>query len=270
MKIHLNILGDGLYQQVTRELASASSAFPHVHPSGKRLQWLVHRVPEHQMADCLHSDRESVSVALIESRDAALLDKLRAIGGREFLGMSVVHKTAQRLAPVLMIFRQDLPTSVLLELPPVVADWAVNPSMHETVRRIFRALNRLYAPQPELGGGVLTLLADARKLEFCGNSVQLTPSEVAVTELFLHHFGSIVSLEDIALLFKLAGRSTEGSNIRVTMFQLRFKIEALTQCQFTLVSAYGEGYVLRHGRQRSDRKKGGSTNAGHTSAPARH
>jgi hypothetical protein len=32
------------------------------------------------------------------------------------------------------------------------------------------------------------------------------------------------------------------------MFQLRFKIEAVTRCQFTLTSAYGEGYVLRHAR----------------------
>jgi hypothetical protein len=55
-------------------------------------------------------------------------------------------------------------------------------------------------------------------------------------------------MEEIQLLFKLAGRSTEGSNVRVTMFQLRFKVEALTHCQFTLTSAYAEGYVLRHSK----------------------
>ena len=69
-----------------------------------------------------------------------------------------------------------------------------------------------------------------------------------VAELFLHHFGSVIVLEDIELLFKLADRSTEGSNIRVTMFQLRFKFEAVTHCQFTLMSVYREGYALRQMR----------------------
>ena len=69
-----------------------------------------------------------------------------------------------------------------------------------------------------------------------------------MAELFLHHFGSVIPLEDILLLFRLSCRSTEGSNIRVTMFQLRFKIEAVSRFQFTLTSAYGEGYVLRHAR----------------------
>ena len=76
----------------------------------------------------------------------------------------------------------------------------------------------------------------------------LTPSEVAVAELFLSRFGSVIPLEEIQLLFKLAGRSIEGSNLRVTMFQLRFKIEALTRCRYTLTSAYGTGYVLKHGK----------------------
>ena len=72
--------------------------------------------------------------------------------------------------------------------------------------------------------------------------------ELAIAELFLHHFGSVILLEDIILMFKLSGRSTENSNIRVTMFQLRFKIEAITRCQFTLVSVYKEGYSLRNSR----------------------
>jgi len=30
------------------------------------------------------------------------------------------------------------------------------------------------------------------------------------------------------------------------MFQLRFKIEAVTRCQFTLTNSYNSGYVMRH------------------------
>jgi hypothetical protein len=64
----------------------------------------------------------------------------------------------------------------------------------------------------------------------------------------MHHFGSVIMFEDIVLIFKLLGKSTEGSNIRVTMFQLRFKIEAITHCQITLMSIYKEGYALRHSK----------------------
>jgi hypothetical protein len=81
---------------------------------------------------------------------------------------------------------------------------------------------------------------------YAGDTTQLTASEVAVAELFLNHFGTLIPTEDIHLLFKLSGRSTEGSNIRVTMFQLRFKIEAVTRCQFTLTNSYNSGYVMRH------------------------
>ena len=93
---------------------------------------------------------------------------------------------------------------------------------------------------------MLTLLPESRLLCYSGNTTLLTAAEVAVAELFLHYFGSVISIEDIHLLFKIAGRSIEGSNIRVTMFQLRFKIEAVTRCQFTLINAYNTGYVLRH------------------------
>ncbi|MGV3655037.1 MAG: hypothetical protein ACO1N5_12570, partial [Noviherbaspirillum sp.] len=45
--------------------------------------------------------------------------------------------------------------------------------------------------------------------------------------------------------FKSSGKSTEGSNIRVTVFQLRLKLEMLTRSQFTIVSVYKRGYCLK-------------------------
>ena len=75
--------------------------------------------------------------------------------------------------------------------------------------------------------------------------VQLSPAEVPLAELFLSHMGSVVPLEEIQLMFQLSGRSKANNNIRVTIFQLRFKIELLTRRQFTLACAYGEGYSLR-------------------------
>ncbi|MFM8463627.1 MAG: hypothetical protein ACKOA0_05940, partial [Burkholderiaceae bacterium] len=52
----------------------------------------------------------------------------------------------------------------------------------------------------------------------------------------------------LRLMFNLVGRAATGSNIRVTIFQLRFKIELVSRYQLTIASAYGEGYALRPGK----------------------
>jgi DNA-binding winged helix-turn-helix (wHTH) protein len=52
-------------------------------------------------------------------------------------------------------------------------------------------------------------------------------------------------MKELILLFKSTGKSTEGSNIRVTIFQLRLKLEMLTRSRYTLASVYRQGYCLR-------------------------
>ena len=146
-----------------------------------------------------------------------------------------------------MVLGREIPVSELLDMPEIVFDWLIEPvSLDDLVRRIFSSLKRNQQLRSELGYGVLTLLPDSRMLCYAGDTAQLTASEVAIAELFINNFGTVIPNEDIHLLFKLSGRSIEGSNIRVTMFQLRFKIEAVTRCQFTLTNSYSSGYVMRH------------------------
>jgi DNA-binding winged helix-turn-helix (wHTH) protein len=57
--------------------------------------------------------------------------------------------------------------------------------------------------------------------------------------------GTVIPIKDLIMLFKSSGKSTEGSNIRVTIFQLRLKLEMLTKSQYALVSVYKQGYCLR-------------------------
>ena len=97
------------------------------------------------------------------------------------------------------------------------------------------------------------MISDTRTLCFGKRKIDLTPTELVIAEMFLRNFGSVISLEDIALLFKITGRSQDGRNIRVTMFQLRFKIETLTSNEFSLINIYKEGYALR---QRKNYPKG--------------
>lgn len=248
VRVFLRIMGQTLFEHITRELAALNSAFPRTHWQGKPISWQLEKIQPPFIAEHLRHTSQGLTVVLLDADDSSIIDHLWIISNREFMGMTAAQNHLNAPAPLIMFLPEDLPTTELLEMPPVVSDWVTAPSMHETVRRIFSSLNRFHRFHAEVTGGKLTLVAESRMLCFSNESIQLTPSEVAVAELFLYHFGSVIPLEDILLLFKLSGRSTEGSNIRVTMFQLRFKIEAVSRCQFTLISAYGEGYVLRHAR----------------------
>lgn len=248
VRVFLRIMGQTLFERITRELAATNSVFPRTHMQGKPISWQLEKIQGPLIADHLRHTSQGLPVVLIEADDMRIIDHLWVMSNREFLGMSASQNHLSAPAPLIMFLPEDLPAAELLEMPSVVSDWVIRPSMHETVRRIFSSLNRFHRFHAEVTGGRLTLVTESRLLCFNTESVQLTPSEVAVAELFLHHFGSVIPLEEILLLFKLAGRSTEGSNIRVTMFQLRFKIEAVSRCQFTLTNAYSEGYVLRHAR----------------------
>lgn len=248
VRVFLRVMGQTLFERITKELASLNSAFPRSHLQGKPINWQLEKINPPFIADHLRHTSQGLPVVLMEADDTRIIDHLWVISLREFIGLTASQNHLNGPAPLIMFLPEDVPTTELLEMPPVVSDWVTRPSMHETVRRIFNSLNRFHRFHAEVTGSKLSLAAESRLLCFGSESVQLTASEVAVAELFLHHFGSVIPLDEILLLFKLSGRSTEGSNIRVTMFQLRFKIEAVTRCQFTLTSAYGEGYVLRHAR----------------------
>jgi len=248
VRVFLRVMGQTLFERITKELASLNSAFPRSHLQGKPINWQLEKINPPFIADHLRHTSQGLPVVLMEADDTRIIDHLWVISHREFIGLTASQNHLNGPAPLIMFLPEDVPTTELLEMPPVVSDWVTRPSMHETVRRIFNSLNRFHRFHAEVTGSKLSLAAESRLLCFGSESVQLTASEVAVAELFLHHFGSVIPLDEILLLFKLSGRSTEGSNIRVTMFQLRFKIEAVTRCQFTLTSAYGEGYVLRHAR----------------------
>ncbi len=249
MRIILKVMGHSLYGKLAKEMASLNSAFPRRYKQGKAIDWQLVLLENPPRAEDLANHPTALVVVLIDAPDLNIIERLRALERQEFLYLNTLPEYPHGVAPVIVLFEQDGLILYLIELPDIISDWMFDPlSMPDLARRMFASLRRKQLLQAELRFGALTLLPEARKLCYYSDSTHLTPSELAVAELFLHHFGSVILLEDIVLMFKLSGRSTEGSNIRVTMFQLRFKIEALTRCQFTLLSIYKEGYSLRHTR----------------------
>ena len=247
MKILLKIMGQKLYHRITKAIAAADSPFPRSGAQSKLIHWQLIQLEPPFNSVYLESQPGEMPIVLMEISDAAAIEQLRTMEQRESLHVRSVFSTANDIAPLLLLLTDEITTNELLDMPEIVTDWMTEPVLiDDLVRRIFSSLKRKQQLRLELKYGVLTLLPESRLLCYSGNTTLLTAAEVAVAELFLHYFGSVISIEDIHLLFKIAGRSIEGSNIRVTMFQLRFKIEAVTRCQFTLINAYNAGYVLRH------------------------
>ncbi len=254
MKVCLRVMGERLLARVAAEIARTDSAFPRQFSAHVPVQWQMEQLSRPVSATCLESSPSHATVVLLEAHDAAFVDELWSIASRDYDVIARdVRQHSKRdhsaAAPVILVFDRELPTAQLMEMPAIVTDWVIGlDAMHELARRVFVALKRRQHLVTAPADTRPTLRLESRRLYHGDQSILLTTSEVAVAELFLARFGSVIPLDEIQLLFKLAGRSVEGSNVRVTMFQLRFKIEALTRCHYTLTSAYGQGYVLRHGK----------------------
>lgn len=249
MRIVLKVMGRSLYEKLTKEMARLHSAFPRRFRQGKPIDWQLILLDEDLQLEDLVNQPPDLSVILIDAPDHTLIERLRSLEKRELLFLATSPAFPHGLAPVIVLFQPEALLPDQLEFPDIVSDWMVSPiEMEDMIRRLFANLKRKQLLRSELRFGMLSLLPESRKLCYSGDTAQLTPSELAVAELFLHHFGSVILLEDLILLFKLADRSIEGSNIRVTLFQLRFKVEAVSQCELTLMNVYKEGYSLRHSR----------------------
>lgn len=249
MKIFLRILGQRLFERVALEVAALDSAFPRRLGHAKLLSWHLDRLEAPVRIDQLCPDAAGISVLLIEIHDPSEVDVLWDIGSRSYQSLIGASSNGMRAAPVILVFDERTSDSSFNQMPPIVDDWVLGfDAMNELARRVITSLRRRKYLQEELGTGHLTLNLDTRQLVYHNDAVQLSPAEMPLAELFMCHIGSVIPIEEIQLMFQLAGRSITGSNIRVTIFQLRFKIELLTRNHFTLVCAYGEGYALRPGK----------------------
>ncbi len=247
MKIHLRVMGNRLVDRLVAELAALESAFPRQFGPGNPLRWQIEKITPPFCAAYLDNSPARISVVLIEAEDASTIEEFWAFGGREHAAICNRNAHGCPPAPVIIVFSREHPTSELVDMPMLVSDWICgDTAVHDLARRVIASLRRQKHLQEQLGGGMLTLNSETRRLNFNDtDSIQLSAAELPLAELFLSHMGSVVPMEEIYLLFRLAGRSTAGSNIRVTIFQLRFKIELVTHHSFTLSCAYGEGYALR-------------------------
>lgn len=255
MKIHLRIAGPQLLASVAAEVARQDSAFPRQLSATIPLHWQIEALPSPFNDTCLdHAATQSV-VMLVEVRDDNTIEALWSANCRNYDAIGRGDHDTRPRPPVILAIDRKLSSQRLPDLPPFITDWVNGiDAVQELALRVLWALKRLPQLTSVPDCPRLSLSIESRRLWHADQSVLLTPCEIPLAELFLSRFGCVIPLEELQLLFKLAGRSVESSNVRVAMFQLRLKIEALTHWQYTLASAYALGYVLRHGKAGDARK----------------
>jgi DNA-binding winged helix-turn-helix (wHTH) protein len=245
MKITLKVIGRELFSMLNADIEKLNQAFPKFSAQNEHFDWdiveLVSVRPEH-----LLSYPDTPSALLIDAQEPAYIEKIQLLEKKELTFIKDPPFLPIVMSPIVLVFRSHRVLAETPDFPDFVADWICTPfAVADMVRRIVASLRRKNILKTKLHFGSLTLVPDLRVLSFQSKAIHLTPSEFALAELFLNQMGTVIPIKDLIMLFKSSGKSTEGSNIRVTIFQLRLKLEMLTKSQYALVSVYKQGYCLR-------------------------
>lgn len=246
MQFQLEVIGEQLYKTLADKATELNEAMQHlcrhtdvVFPS------LVKLVKQPHINDLLLQP-DAVRVLLVEASDLDVIEAIQVMERKELAFLNLTGDTLPRLAPLIAVFDSPVVLAEIRDLPELISDWTFLPlDPYELARRIHSTLKRKNIIKTKLRYGVLSVISETRTLVFFGNTMQLTRSEFALADLFLNQMGTVIPLSDLALLFRSTGKSTTGSNIRVTVFQLRLKLEMLTKGQYTVMSVYKQGYCLK-------------------------
>ena len=245
MKITLKVIGKELYAMLDGQLEKLNSAFPRFSSQLEHFEWEVVEItsvrPEH-----LLSYPDTPSALLIDAQEPTYIEKIQLLEKKELTFIKNPPFLPIVMSPIVLIFRSHSVLADAPDFPDFVADWICTPFLiSDLARRVISSLRRKNILKTRLHFGSLTLIPDLRILSYQGKGIHLTPSEYSLAELFLNQMGTVIPIKDLVMLFKSSGKSTEGSNIRVTVFQLRLKLEMLSKSHYTLASVYKQGYVLR-------------------------
>lgn len=246
MQFELEVIGDQLFKTLAEKAMDLSAAMRHlcrftdaVFPGSVKL------VNRPHLNDLL-LEGDVVRVLLVEAYDLSIIEAIQVMERKELAFLNLTSNTLPRLAPLIAVFDSPAALSEIRDLPELISDWTFLPlDPNELARRIHSTLKRKNILKTKIRYGALSVVSESRMLVFFGNTMQLTRSEFALADLFLSQMGTVIPLADMALLFRSTGKPTTGSNIRVTVFQLRLKPEMLTKGQYKVVSVYKQGYCLK-------------------------
>lgn len=265
MEVNIRIIGDDLYASLIKQKDQLNATFRKMLRHRETVEVQLEHLPGGLRPEYLILYPDAPSFLIISADNASILEQIQVMERRELMGIESPPCIPLVLCPVMLVFPSQSHLADVREFPEFISDWIAAPvQVTELARRMISALKRKNILKSVLHFGEVTLEPETRIISFQDKTLRLTRSEFALAEMFLTQMGAVIPLTDLIRLFKATGKSTEGSNIRVTIFQLRLKLEMLTRTTFTLCSVYRQGYCLKHklpaaqasGRQFGDQRNG--------------
>lgn len=181
---------------------------------------------------------DGLTIIVVDGGDSALLARL-----------SHLRKKAGLTVPVIGIASSEANLQSMAQHSRGVADWLFPDfSPAELAFRLLALATGCQRSVHRLPCGEITLERERRAISLNGRSVRLSPTEVALAEFFLTRSSRVISLAELVAFFKESGKSSAMNNIRVAIYQLRLKLEELSNFRLTLVTLYRQGYSLRQAR----------------------
>lgn len=156
--------------------------------------------------------------------------------------------------PIIMLTARDAEADRIIGLELGADDYVVKPFSPKEViariRAIFRRIQLESSPEPRehsLKVGSIVLDQKSHSLTVAGDSVELTPTEYKLLELFLSHPGQVFSR--LQLIEKVQGYAFEGYERTVDSHikNLRKKLGASADEPHYIKTIYGVGYKLAGG-----------------------
>jgi two-component system, OmpR family, response regulator QseB len=149
---------------------------------------------------------------------------------------------------ILMLTARDTTSDKVVGLDAGADDYLVKPFELEELAARIRALSRR-TPEIQamaLSYGPLQLDPSSRKVTYASNSLDLTPKEYMILELFLRHPTQVLTrsmiLDKLWELDQISGEQT----VKTHLTNLRRKIKEAGEPQELIETVYGIGYRLRN------------------------
>ncbi|HJV80561.1 winged helix-turn-helix domain-containing protein [Noviherbaspirillum sp.] len=241
MEVTLKVVNRDLFSFLSNAVCSLPRSFKCV-----SIKWKIELVESELRPADFVAFSDSPSTFLVCASDAATIHSIRTMQNEihalksKNLGLPLV------LAPVICAVQENAGGNRIDDLPDFMSDWIYAPiNIQELGRRIISCLVRQKLMTAHLRAGMVTLMPDTRSISCGGKTLRLSPSEFMLADLFFNQFGTIISFDQLIQFFRSKGKSTEASNIRVAIYQLRLKLDMLTKSQISLTSVYKKGYCLR-------------------------
>jgi DNA-binding response OmpR family regulator len=194
--------------------------------------------------------RTGVSAALSGQHDIIVLDVMMPeVNGIQALGMI----RAQSNLPVLMLTAKGDDTDRIMGLELGADDYVPKPcTPRELSARIRAILNRVGSQQGSqqvtqsqpIRVGELQVWPTQRRVESCGEPLELTSSEYNLLELLIKHAGRPVSKETLSLegLGRPLGRYERSIDVHIS--SIRRKLPTLTDGRSMIQTIIRKGYQL--------------------------